>query len=112
VHHQSWLSLGFSNAVFASLGAVISIQLYRNGIKGSRYHGNMVFGAGISLLAFFGLGEGSDLTGHVSGYLSGMGLAILLGMHQPRARRIFDSICLALSLGLVTAACSLALYAA
>lgn len=91
IHSTRYVSLGFSNAVFAILGALVSLQLVRDR-GGRRSGGILAVGAGLALFGLSGTGEGSDLTGHIAGFVSGLVLGVLPGFRQQDQEKKWGSL--------------------
>lgn len=91
IHSTRYVSLGFSNAVFAMLGALVSLQLVRDR-AGRRSGGLLAVGAGLALFGLSGTGEGSDLTGHLAGFVTGLILGVLPGFRRQDQQKKWGSI--------------------
>lgn len=94
VHTSQYTALGFSNAVFSLLGALVCVQWRQRSACGEGRGGRLIVGAGIALFALVGLSEGSDLTGHLVGLVFGMSAALVFGKREVRRRSISDVVCL------------------
>ncbi len=73
VHETNHLSIGASTAVFAAVGIQCAFQAVvatRTGRGWKRVI--LILGAGLSLLAFMGVGERSDLGAHLFGFAVGL----------------------------------------
>jgi rhomboid protease GluP len=78
LHGDGHLFIGFSTAVFAIIGMLVSTS-YQNKKTLSRFHVFLPFMAGAALLAMLGSsGEKTDLGAHLFGLLSGIGMGFLL----------------------------------
>lgn len=79
LRHSPHLSVGFSTAVFATVGILAGMQLFRHR---KPFWKDLILplGAGLSLLALLGTeGDRTDLGAHCFGFLSGLGGGLLSG---------------------------------
>ena len=101
-------SIGASTAVFGALGLLVGDALGQMCLPGrqrSWWHWILPLGAGVSLLAYLGAGDGNtpvDVLAHVSGFVVGLPLGFGAGLIQ--TGRIFDGAPQTIS-ALVTAGC-------
>lgn len=66
--------IGFSGAVFASVGALAGIALRAGGPRRAPWA--LIFASALTLAALFGTGETTDVLGHFLGFASGLGLGL------------------------------------
>lgn len=86
VHQSAYSSIGASTAVFGAAGILGAMQVsprYRHLPGGALGP----FAAAAGLLAFLGMGEHTDIGGHVFGFLSGTVLGLLAGFVLPAMRK-------------------------
>lgn len=77
VHLPAYRSLGFSTAIFASIGCAAGIEALAGG---SIKKAGMAFGAALGLLALLGMaGENTDWVAHVMGFGAGGALGAVYG---------------------------------
>lgn len=103
VHLPGYRSLGFSTAIFASLGCAAIMQAQAGG--GLKKAG-MALGAALGLLALLGMeGENTDWAAHVMGLGAGAALGALCCLAQKRGIELPGQLASAvLAIGLETAA--------
>ncbi|MEA3385632.1 MAG: rhomboid family intramembrane serine protease [Thermodesulfobacteriota bacterium] len=79
VHGEAHRSIGFSTAIFGTLGVIIALQTL-SARRFSLRDCAIPLGAGFALLGFLGAhGEHTDLGAHLFGFLSGLILGLLAG---------------------------------
>jgi len=72
------ISIGASTAVFGAVGILAAYQLCRKiKIAEQRMKAWLPIAGGLALLAFLGSSKHSDLTAHLFGFMSGIGIGIL-----------------------------------
>jgi rhomboid protease GluP len=75
------LSIGASTAIFGAIGILAGHRfLERFRLPGQRMKAWLPLAGGMALLGFLGSGAHTDLTAHLFGFLSGLGLAIIRGV--------------------------------
>ncbi len=77
------LAVGASTATFGALGILVTLQMRRNwgswaGLRSVWSRIWLPLFAGLALLGFLGVSEGSDLRGHFWGFAAGAGVGLLL----------------------------------
>jgi membrane associated rhomboid family serine protease len=85
VHGSGHSSVGASTAIFGAVGLLGGVGLAwkrRLGVRWRRAWAPLA--AGLALLAMLGTGEGTDLSAHLLGFVSGVGLGIAAGVALPR----------------------------
>ncbi len=79
------LSVGASTAVFGAVGILSAVQFYRKRSAGdSRFRAWLPLASGLALLAFLGSGAHTDLTAHLFGFVSGVGLGLFFAVRIGR----------------------------
>jgi membrane associated rhomboid family serine protease len=79
------LSVGASTAVFGAVGILSAAQFYRKRSAGdSRFRAWLPLAGGLALLAFLGSGAHADLTAHLFGFASGIGLGLFFAVRIRR----------------------------
>jgi membrane associated rhomboid family serine protease len=85
------LSVGASTAVFGALGILSAVQFYRKRSAGDAgLRAWLPLAGGLALLAFLGSGVHTDLTAHLFGFVSGIGLGFFFAARigQPPAQPV------------------------
>jgi len=101
------ISFGASTLVFASAGLLASGGTLKRLLSDAPpWRALMPFGAGLAILAFTGVGPGSDVSGHLLGFGFGLGAGVLPGLIPEKQGPLLQ----ALGLTASALACSLAFY--
>ncbi|WP_300672339.1 rhomboid family intramembrane serine protease [Desulfoluna sp.] len=101
------VSFGASTLVFAAAGLLASGgTLRRLSARTPLWRALLPLGAGLAILAFSGVGPGSDVTGHLLGFGFGLAAGVLPGLLPEKQGPLLQQIGLAFS----TLVCCLAFY--
>lgn len=81
LYKTSHLSIGASTAVFGAVGILAAHQFFKKfRLTGRRMKAWLPLGAGMALLSILGLGEHSDVTAHLFGFMAGLILGTFYGI--------------------------------
>ncbi|VFQ43331.1 rhomboid family intramembrane serine protease [Desulfoluna butyratoxydans] len=101
------ISFGASTLVFASAGLLASGGTLKRLLShATPWRALMPLGAGLAILAFTGVGPGSDVSGHLLGFGFGLGAGVLPGLIPEKQGPLLQAAGLAVS----ALACSLAFF--
>jgi membrane associated rhomboid family serine protease len=86
-HVPGHAAVGASTATFAAIGTLAALRL-RPGSAEARWKVWTVPAAGLVLLAMLGAGRGADVLAHVTGFLSGAALGLVVAVVRPPPGRV------------------------